>query len=268
MSLLVAGVLLLASCLKADVDLEVRDDGSGTLRLISAVDVEALEGLAESFGDEGDLSEGPSIREQVESIDPSELPEGATIEFYDDGRFQGIELTVEFEPGTDIAQLLDEGLATGPSDATDVTGGGMFESFLLEPDGEGGWRFEASLPEADDLGAEGMPPEMLESLIGNPEIRFAIRLPGRQVEHNADRIEGDGTMVWELGLTGEGEQALSARTVPGDPITGGDDGGLSPIVIGLLVVAAVLGTIAIVMVVRNGRSAAAPPTATPPPAIG
>src|SRR6056297_473526 len=156
-SLLVVALLVLSSCIKADVDLEVRDDGSGTLRLISAVDVEALEGLASSFGDEGELTEGPSIREQVDDIEPSEIPDGATVEFYDDGQFQGVELTVDFGPGTDIADLLEQGLAAGPDDTGDVTGDSMFESFLLEPDGEGGWRFEASLPEADDLGAEGMP---------------------------------------------------------------------------------------------------------------
>lgn len=259
--------VLAAGCIKLDVDVEVRDDGSGTLRLISALDVEQLEGLAATFGEGVEPGEQPSIREQVEAIDPAELPEGATVEYYDDGTFQGVELTVEFGPGTDIADLLDQGLATTPgdTDAGDL-GGGMFESFLLEPDGAGGWRFEATLPPADDLGADGMPPEMLEALIGDPEIRFAIRLPGRQVEHNADRVEDDGTLVWELGLTGAGEQALSARTVPGDPITG-DAGGLSTaVVVGLAGLAVAAGAV-VVWLLRRGRDAAAmPPPAGPPPA--
>lgn len=255
---------VLSGCIKLDVDMEVNDDGSGTLRLISALDVERIEGLADSFGEGAETTEGPSIREQVEDIDPAELPEGATVEYYDDGTFQGVELTVEFGPGTDLGSLLDEGLATTPDAGDGAELGGMFESFLLEPDGDGGWSFRATLPPSDDLGGEGMPPEMIEALVGDPEIRFALRLPGRQVDHNADRIEDDGTLVWELGLTGDGEQALSARTEPGDPITAGGDGLSTPVVVGLVALVG-LALAGLVWSWRRARPAPAAPTTPPPP---
>jgi len=269
--LVVGAAVLLTGCLKLDVGLEVNDDGSGTLRMISAVDVQKLEELAEMFGEDAATEGEPSIREQVEDIDPSELPPGASVTYYEDGRFQGVEVVVAFTAEDDLGQLIGEALAASPGDAGDLGSGptaGMFESFLVEPDGAGGWRFEATMASTDELADEGgMPPEMLRNLIGEPEVQFSIRLPGRQVEHNADRLLGDGTMVWDLDLFGgTGEQALAARTVPGSPITGSDDGGLSPVVVGLVAIGVLLGAVAVVLFIRNGRAGAAPPATPTAPA--
>ena len=232
---LAAVALALTACIKADVDIAVDDDGSGRIIVISAIDKDAAEDFAGSF-DTGDGADGLDVGDPCD--DPvtdarGSVPPGVQVEPYDQGGFCGVRLTAEFGSGDDVAATL-EGLLQGVDD--DLSGGSG--QITLRREGEG-WLFEV----ANDVSADEEIPAFGESLLEDAEIAYRVKLPGRQVDHNADRIEGDGTMVWELDLVGETRDRLFVRTEPGETITGGGGGGSSTLLIvgGVVIAAALLG---------------------------
>ena len=251
-----AGLAVLAlgltACIKADVDVAVNDDGSGRIVVISAIDRDAAEDFAGSFGtdDGGDgFDVGDPCQDPVTDARDS-VPAGVQVEEYDQDGFCGVRLTADFGPGDDVAATL-EGLLQGVDD--DLTGGSG--PITLRREGEG-WLFEVV---NDTSAGEEIPAGFGESLLEGAEIAYRIKLPGRQVEHNADRIEGDGTMVWELDILGETRDRLFARTEPGETITGGGGGGSSTLLIvgGVVLVAALLGFV-VWRQTRKPKAATAP----------
>jgi hypothetical protein len=182
-----------------------------------------------------------------------ELPEGLQVEPYRDGDFCGVKFTAEFSDVDELQEMFDE-----ISAETESQGFGSLASLTIEQDGDG-WFFEAT-PSATSGESTGTDTEMFEDFMEGASNVVRIKLPGEQVEHNADRIDDDGTMIWNLDVFGD-TRTLTARTEPGDPITdevftdageevsadiggatGGssDDGGSSTIwiILGILVVAA------------------------------
>lgn len=215
-------VILLSGCFKIDLKIVVEDDGSGSIEGLAAVDAGAFADLGALFGEEAG-GDAPSREELCqEFIDDSDVPEGATTEPYEDGDFCGVRFSREY-----TAEEMQQELAN----SFEEDGG----EFVIERDGEG-WRFQADLGDQAAEGADFFPTELFD----DAEFTIRVRLPGRQVEHNADRIESDGTMVWNVDLFNPGG-ALMARTEPGTPITGGggDDGGSNTVLIIVLVAAAI-----------------------------
>lgn len=221
-------VILLSGCFKIDFKIFIEDDGSGNMEGLVAVDAGAFASLGGLFEEEG--AEPPS-REEIcgDFISDTDVPEGATTEPYEEGDFCGIRFTQTFT-ADEMQQALN--------DSFQDEGG----EFVIERDGEG-WRFQADLGDQATEGAEFFPTD----LFSDSEFVIRVRLPGRQVEHNADRIESDGTMVWDVDLFNPGPP-LMARTEPGDPITGGggdDDGSNTLLIIVLIVVVVALAAAAI-----------------------
>jgi hypothetical protein len=238
--------LVATACFRVDLKVSVEDDGSGRVEGLIALDVEAAAEIAAVFD-----SEDAPIPDRAELCEEfltdTDVPDDAQVEPYEDGDLCGITYSVDFTP-----DQMDEVLAGASDDSGD---------FSIERDGDG-WRFDATLSDEAGADAEFFPAELL----GNPEFTVRIKLPGRQVEHNADRIESDGTMVWELDLFNPGDP-LMARTEPGPPITGSGDGGSNTVLIVVLVIVA-LAAVGGFLWWRN-RSAEppepAPPAEAPPP---
>jgi hypothetical protein len=235
LSLLLAAVaLLLVGCIRAEVSIKVNDDGSGEVSVLAAFDEEAFETLAEDFGD-GATTEIPSFGD----IDESDLPEGASIEEYDEDGFTGARVTIPFEASDDIAATINEILSESGGDGfiggTDST----FEDFSLQREGEG-WRFEATAAALNDAAdgedALGLGGPIFDLLFDDASFEIKIELPGDVIEHNADRIDGD-TLVWELGLADDEPRQLMA-------LTGADDGGGFNLVIAVVVLAVIGAVVA------------------------
>ncbi len=225
---LVAVLAVLATgCFRIDMRVDVNDDGSGVVQVETAVQpdkLEALGGLFGEFEDLGDEAAEPPTREELcaDFLDDQELPPEADVETFDDGEFCGARYSQSFVPDT-----LGEAL-------------GADGDFVLERDGDG-WRFEAVT--TDDQ--EANDPEFLalfESVLEDAEFVLRVRLPGRQVEHNADRIDPDGALVWDLDIFDPPDR-LFARTVPGEPITG--SGEESSSTVGLIALAVFGGLVVV-----------------------
>lgn len=270
---LLAAVAVLAGCYRTDMAIHVDDDGSGSFEIVFAIDREAWERFGGSgllFDEETgeDFGDDPcgQIRAQIESS-AEEVPAGTEVKPYEQDGFCGVQMRGEFSSIDQLDELL--------IDADD----GTFSTFTLERDGDA-WVFEAEPLPTEDAG------EMVgfEELMQGASNVFRLRLPGRQVDHNADRIDDDGTLIWNLGVTGE-TRTLRARTEPGDPIRGqtltpagedipgqlggdgDDDGGSSALWIGLgllVVVAAVVGLV----LWQRTRTKTPPVVAAPPAAAG
>jgi hypothetical protein len=270
-------------CFRQDLGVTVNDDGSGSVSMLVAFNPEAMSQFTDELGEAaGEMPEDPCADiESSASEDASGLPDGASVEPYREGDFCGVILTAGFES----VDELDETLGTLFSN-TESQGLASFQSFTIEQDGDG-WVFEA-VPL--DTGSEtgGMDTGMFEDMLDGASNVVRVKLPGRQVDHNADRIDGDGTLIWNLDVLGD-TRTLQARTEPGDPITdevltdagedvggeigsadgagGDDDGGSSVvwIVLGVLVVAAAV--VGFVLWQRN-KSKATPAMAGGPVATG
>ena len=207
--LLVAFVAILTTgCIQADLKLEVNDDGSGTYSAVIAVNAKLLESLGglaaldpDAEPDSG--STGDVCADMVKDAE-SDTPEGGKVEPYKKGDFCGVKLTASFAN-------IDEGLELLNSSSD--SGGATLEDVTLEKRGNG-WVFDAQW-NPGDTGAMtgGADDEMSKQFTQGFQFIIRMKLPGGQVEQNADLIEDDGTMVWNLNPTTGRE--LNARTEAG-----------------------------------------------------
>lgn len=217
--------IVATGCFRIDMRVDVSDDGTGVVQVETAVQPDKIESLSGVFGDLGaigDESGEPPTREEIcaDYLDDQDLPSDVEVETFDDGDFCGARYTQSFTPDT-LGEVL-----------------GADGDFTLEADGDG-WRFEAVTTEDQEANdAEFL--ALFESVLEDAEFVLRVRLPGRQVEHNADRIDPDGSLVWDLDIFDPPER-LFARTVPGDPITG--SGEESSSTVGLIALAVVGGLV-------------------------
>lgn len=215
--LFVVFAVALTGCFRSDLSIEVNDDGSGVYTQVVAINPKAFTEIAEQFGgSEEDLGIPEDPCDEIVSSaneEQGELPDGATVEPYRDGDFCGATFTVEFDDVNELQDIFGQ-----ISAETENQGFGTLSSFTLERDGDG-WFFEAAPASSADTGGPGADEMgMFEDFMRGASNVVRLKLPGRQVDHNADRIDDDGTMIWNIDVLGD-SRTLTARTEPGDPIT-------------------------------------------------
>lgn len=199
--LLALAVVLTTGCLRAEVDLEVRGDGSGELRLLEAVDEATLARL--DLDTPGDVV-----------LVPTDLPEGVTAEPYRRAGFVGTELRSDFDDLSELADRVAEisdvfagradAAAPGAAPASGLYG--ALDDFTVART-PAGWYFEAGadLPSPAEL-STGRGRQSRSRLL----VQVTVRLPGRAVAHNADRVDG-GRFAWNLS-PGDHRSRLVAET--------------------------------------------------------
>jgi len=220
--------LVATGCFRVHVRIDVEDDGSGTVEGLTALNTDYFTADQDGVvveGPEGVVTSPFPSRDEVceEFRADQDIPPGVDVEPYDEGAFCGFTYHSEFADG-EIHQVLQG-----------------TEDLVLERDGDG-WRFVATVEDSsdDDL----FPVEALAEI----ELLLRLKLPGRQVEHNADRIESDGTLVWDIDLA-DPPDVLFARTEPGQPITG-STAGTSWLVWGGLGLVAVAAAVSLLLLRR------------------
>ncbi|MDP1820053.1 MAG: hypothetical protein Q8K58_09215 [Acidimicrobiales bacterium] len=251
--LLVVGATLLSGCLlELDVNVEVREDGSGAVEVVATLDREAVARIGGDLdavlalddlragawivdGPDADPSGGASVRVRKAFADA----EGAAAVFEeiagDDGPFQGFRVTrdrslTRTEWG--FGGTVDFSRELGP-------GGGVVQARAV--DGE---------PLAGDL--EALEDQLGESLSRLLRVRVGVRLPG-EVDSNAT-TKADNGAVWQVAFGG-GPVDLEA--------TGSEARTGTLALLGVAVVVAV--TALLVLLVRLAARAATPErTATDP----
>lgn len=241
-ALLAPFLLLLTGCFAVETSYEVNEDGSGTQTMRVAIPPE----VATSFGEEL-----PSVDEMQEDAELDALREAlgedGEIEFFsnqEDG--VGFVMTLRVDASDDMGAALaaqaERVRAALPEDEDTAM---MFQMAGSTPtirrDGDV-WTFQQDT---------ALDPAMLSEMGGGEEAAFLgmflsqttivvrLSLPGEVIEHNADEVTDDGTLVWRQ--TGaDGARLLTARS----DISGG---GLPTLALaGLLV-----GGIAVVLVLAG-----------------
>ena len=216
-ALLAVLVLLLSACkVKVEQGFELNADGSGEAVMIVAFDQEAQDMLADSVPGE----------DPVAAMSGS-APPGWTSAEWSEGGFKGFRATAPF---SDLISLQSLVVATMSGED------GMFESFSII-ESAGGYRLDGVLSgesleqsmEGDALFA-GAAEDMMESFF---EAAIVIKLPGDVTSHNADEVRGDGTLIWNVGVT-DGGRAIRAESQPGSSLP------IIPIAAGAVVLLAAL----------------------------
>lgn len=245
--------LLAAACIDVEMDLEVREDGSGsvaaTMRLDTAVlgiaalgEDETPEELCRQMADETG-ADGPGI------FGLSDLDGGVDASLEDGGcaiRFGRTWTAAESE-----TVLADLARNDGPT--------------IRRIDG-GGWRFELNMdPISDEFSGDDLA-QAAALGFDFPTLAISVMLPGDAVEHNADSLR-QSTYSWHIDVAAGDElpESLYAETAP-------SGGGLGPEAIGAIVAATALALAALVTLRRHQRAKSAATrqdengSATEPPA--
>lgn len=269
--LVAALVVVSAGCLRTEIDIDVSDDGSVQYGGVFAADPDAIGQLEELFGELGEDGEGLPDRDQIcdefvtdQGFD--DLPSGegveASVEPYDEDGFCGVRFNVTAD--ADAANEALAGFGTGG----DIT--------LREEPG-GGWYFELPLGDLGDAGDVTEFPGFGDFFDGASFV-VRVKLPGTQIDHNADEIASDGTMIWNVDLLNPPGTSLFLQTEPGEPITGdadpegtgvgGSDGGSNTALILVLVVLAIAAIAAALWWFSRKKSSGDATTADQPVGVG
>jgi len=216
-------LLLLTSCMKVTMSIDVNEDGTGTMEGTFLLSKKVAE-IAEMSGeDSSDFCEQVTENGEM-GIEP---PEGAEeITLVEDDEWCGYSFTGSFED-FEIPDSEDEGAPTLSVVGDEIT-------FSMEMD-----LGELGLGEmTEDSGSDDI--EFLQMMeifdIPAPEFVIAVTLPGEVTEHNADSIEGS-TLTWNLDLLDNQESGSLSATAN---MSSGSSGGSNGLIIGIAVAVGVL----------------------------
>jgi hypothetical protein len=211
--------LLLAGCVKVDMDLEVSPDNTVSGQAILAVDQSLVE-----------LS-GQSADQLFQDLDLSDLPEGATVEPYEGDGFVGQQVNFddvalsEFTGGETLGASGEELSITRVGDEFHVAG------------------------RLDMSGAEFSGGQVPQQLLDTFEIRIAITFPG-PVESSTGSVDGN-TVTWEPRIGQNTEIRAVASAIP--------SGGSPWLLIALVAIGAlILGAVLFFLVGRRPAPAQGP----------
>lgn len=236
--------LLLSACeMQASFRLELEEDGSGKALVVVGLD-EEFQSLIEASG------EDPEEAFFQEGSPFDEIPGGET-RTYTEGDFTFYEAGAPFSDLNAYRALIANDADNPLSELSiEVT--------------EDRAAVEGTVP-LDDLTAgaevddfEGFSPEALGEFF---QLHIQIKMPGKVLEHNAERVLGDGTLEWDIPLVGASDLEILAVSDPS-----GSDGGFPIWAILLLVIlgiAAVVGLLAFLG--RNRAPSASSPAEEPAP---
>jgi hypothetical protein len=212
----------LSGCFKLDMDMEVNSDETIDGAVIVAVDKE-LADMAGAESEDSDLTE-------------EDVPEGATIEEYDEDGFVGQKVTFD---GVSMDELntsfTEEDESGGPS------------SWSLTHEG-GEYRFTGDM-DLTEMAAEEDGLDM-GAFMSGAELRIAMTFPGEVTESNGE-VDGN-TVVWEPEI-GEANE-MTAVAEEGSGLSAGLVAIIAGVAVALLLVVA-----GAFLVLRRRRGAAARP---------
>ena len=172
--------LLLSACrVESNIILDINEDGSATVGAEVGFDEEMLDLVSQGGTDPSDIiGELPDLGgvgvERIERVEGEMTFFGATTEVedlstYDFEGFQG-------ETFSEFLYEFDDQSASLTAQV-DATGFG-------------------------DLGGEELPIDPAQITGDIFSARVLVSMPGTVTEHNADEVSGDGTLIWNLPLTG------------------------------------------------------------------
>jgi hypothetical protein len=216
--------LVLAACrAESNIVIDIEEDGSATISAEIGFDEEMLDLLSQTGDDPAEL-----FTEEL-------LPESEGFESYSraagDMTYYGISGAVG-----DLEN--DALLILGQEFVSD------FAAFSYTTDGDVA-TLEASIVSADIGGGLGDLPIDPTDITGDIfSANLIVSMPGTVIEHNADEVRDDGSLVWNIPLTG----AIDVVAV--SDVGSGSSAWIWWVIIGVLAIGVIAG-IAAVMVSRN-----------------
>ena len=219
---------------EANFGLDVVEDGSGTLTAEFGIDDELL-GLLEDFGGDTEdiLSEiSPEVGDVETRREGDMTYYSATRPFSDEAELEAI-----------LAEFEESDLTFTTFDLDIADGGARLDAVIEAPD---------AASAADDLTGVELGANFLSS-------KLTVRLPGELVETNADEVQVDGALRWDLPLTGGIVEIRAETEAPG--------GGFPwvPVLVGLAIVLLLAGVLWYLARKRRSGSEAIAATTPPPP---
>jgi hypothetical protein len=172
--------LLLTACrIESNIILDINEDGSATVGAEVGFDEEMLDLMSQSGGDPSDiLGELPDLG--GDGVEPIQRTEG-------DMTFYGATTHVD-----DLSTYDFDGLQ-----------GESFSEFVYEyDDSSATLAAKVDATGIGDLGGGDLPIDPSEITADIFAAHVRISMPGTVTEHNADEVTGDGTLIWNLPLTG------------------------------------------------------------------
>ncbi len=213
MPLLAVVAFALAGCrAEAELGIDVESTGAGTFGFELGVD-EEFQDLIESTGQDIDELVG-SVPPGATALEPRQ-EDGLTVYGFTQG----------FADPEEATDLVSQGTAGADLQAS---------SFNLSV-ADGGATLDASFDLPDAAEQAGEFGGLTQSLDEVFSVALRVHLPGEVVEHNADRTLDDGSLVWDIPLSGGVLDVEARREVAGD------DSVVLPIVITAAVVALAAG---------------------------
>jgi hypothetical protein len=172
--------LLLSACrIESNIILDINEDGSATVGAEVGFDEEMLDLMSQSGGDPSDLlSDLPDLG--GDGVEPIERVEG-------DMTFYGAETTVENLSTYDFDGLQGESFS---------------EFSYVFDDNSATLAAQVDATGIGDLGGGDLPIDPSEITADIFAARVIVSMPGSVTEHNADEVSGDGTLIWNLPLSG------------------------------------------------------------------
>ncbi len=237
--------LALSACrVETNVLLSIDEDGSGAVGFEIGMDKEFRDLMEQSGGSLDDLlTELPDFG--GDDVTPITRTDG-------DMEYVGAQTTI------------DDIFAFGFSGS----GGEFFSAFSYEYDNKSA-SLTATLSAGDAAGDTGDLPFDVSSLTDDLfSANVVVSMPGTVIEHNADKVLGDGTLVWELPLSGSVD--IFAKSTFG----GSSNSWIIWVLIGVLLIGIIAAVTATIVSRKESKKAVAAAAAastavdsTPPPPV-
>lgn len=245
---------LLTGCFQIETDYVVNEDGSGSQTVRFAIPGEVL---AQMGGEMPSLEEAQNDP-QMQALRDA-LGDRGSLEFFaSEEEGFGFEMTVNVPPSDDFSAALQSILDELPQDGELPTEQITSELPVLRRSGdEWDFSFELDISQEELSAAAGDEESaaFASLFMDQSSVITRLRLPGEVVEHNADEVLEDGTLVWTQEGLGE-PRTLTARS----DISGGGGSGVRIVLI-IAGALAVAGTIAVLayFAMRRSSGGEAPP---------
>jgi len=179
----VLGSLLLSGCLRAETNVEVDGDGSGTVALEVQFDEVSLS--------EAGLSQDNLVKlveTATQSIDGVEVSAASAA------GSKGFRVSIPFDDYRQLTQALTTGQYGGMSTR-------IFQTFEINEGADGNWSMKATV---DPIGLKATLAQVPAGITGSAtlvdsstDVVFSMSLPGKVLRSNADQIDG-GEARWNL----------------------------------------------------------------------
>lgn len=204
----VVGILVLAGCVKIDSTTNISSNNEISGAFYTGIDLSALQGLSNSFGNSGSKSSESDpavlesqIKQQVEKQkNEGNFPKNVDVAYKKDGKYVGIELIFNNMPLSEYQNFAEKAKKTAKNSNSGSQLGGMDTSNLNIPNiTQDGKNFTYTYDTKGLAGNSSSGSMDMSQLMPNltPVVNLKVTFPGK-VESSNGTVDGN-TVTWDYG---------------------------------------------------------------------